>query len=111
MYSQINMKNNKKLLLEEMSKELPFSVPENYFKQFALQMEEQIGLKRSIVRKGIKTWMYMAAMFVGIVVMGPVFYTLNQNSATRNAENYESYVLSQVDENSLADLYVEEPSK
>ena len=104
------MKNNK-LLIEEMSKELPFIVPENYFKQFALQMEEQIGIKKLTIRKSLKPWMYMAAMFVGIVVLGPVFYTVNQNSQSRNAENYESYVLSQVDENSLADLYVEEPSK
>jgi len=94
-----------------MSKELPFSVPENYFNQFALQIEEQIGFKRSIIRKVVRPWMYMAAMFVGILIMGQVFYTVNRNNVTRNAENYESYVLSQVDENSLAEVYVEEPSK
>jgi len=105
------MKNNKNILIEEISKELPFSVPESYFDQFALQLEEQIGYKKSIIRKTIKPWMYMAAMFVGILIMGQVFYTVNKNNVTRNAENYETYVLSQVDENSLADFYVNEPAK
>ena len=53
----------------------------------------------------------MAAMFVGILIMGQVFYTVNKNNVTRNAENYETYVLSQIDENSMADYYVSEPTK
>jgi len=105
------MKTNKNILIDELSRELPFSVPENYFNQFALQVEEQIGFKKSIVPKKIKQWMYVAAMFIGIMIMGQIFYTVNQNIATRNAQNYESYVLSQVDENSIADLYVDESSK
>ena len=105
------MKNNKNILIEEISKELPFSVPENYFNQFALRIEEQIGYKRTIFRKSIKKWMYMAAMFVGILILADVFYIVNQNNATRNADNYESYVLSQVDENSMVDVYLDEQSK
>ena len=106
-----SMKNNKNIVIEEISKELPFTVPENYFNQFALQIEEQIGFKKSYIHKTLKSWMYMAAMFVGILLMGQIFYTVNRNNATRNAENYDSYVLSQVDENSLVDLYVDEPTK
>ena len=105
------MKNNKNILTEEMTKELPFSVPENYFNQFADQMDKQTVFKKSIIRTVFKPWMYMAAMFVGILIMGQVFYTINRNNTTRNAENYETYVLSQVDENSLAEIYVEEPAK
>jgi hypothetical protein len=104
------MKNNKNILIDEMSKELPFTVPESYFNQFALQIEEQIGFKRSITKKVLKPWMYVAAMFVGILIADQVFYTINQNNAARSAENYESYVLSQVDENSVADLYIDESS-
>jgi len=105
------MKNNKNILIDEISKELPFGVPENYFNQFALQIEEQIGYKRSIIRNVLKPWMYMAAMFVGILIMGEVFYTVNQNNTTRNTETYETYVLSQVDETMLVDAYMNEPSK
>ena len=105
------MKNKKNILIEEMNKELPFGVPENYFDQFALRIEEQIGYKKTIFRKGMKAWMYMAAMFIGILIMGQVFYTVNRNNAAKNAETYETYVLSQVDENSLVDMYVDEPAK
>ena len=105
------MKNNKNISIEEISKELPFTVPENYFEQFALQLEGQIGYKKSYILKTYRTWMYMAAMFVGILVLGQVFYTVNKNNLAKNTENYESYVLSQVDESSLADFYVNEPAK
>ncbi len=105
------MKNNKNIELEEIGKELPFSVPDNYFEQFALQVEDRIGFKKSFIQKVMRPWMYMAAMFVGILIMGQIFYTINQNNVSRTAENYETYVLSQVDENSLADFYVSEPTK
>jgi hypothetical protein len=105
------MKNKKTILLEDIGKELPFSVPEDYFNQFALQIEERIGYKQSAILKFLRPWMYMAAMFVGILIMGQVFYTTHQKNLTINAENYETYVLSQVDESSLVDYYVDEPTK
>jgi len=112
MDSQTNsMNKNKHISLEEIGKELPFSVPENYFDQFASKLEEQIGLKHTPDRKIMKPWMYMAAMFVGVLMMGQVFYTIYQNNTTRNAENYESYVLSQVDETAMLDYYVDEQVK
>jgi len=106
-----NMKTNKHISLEEIGKELPFSVPENYFEHFASQLEEQIGYKNVSIRRLLKPWMYMAAMFVGILMMGQVFYTVYQNNTVKNADNYESYVLSQVDETALMDYYVDESVK
>ncbi len=108
MNSQTNsMKKNNNILLKKIGKELPFSVPDNYFDQFASRFEEQISNKHAQTRRFIKPWMYMAAMFVGILVIGQIFYTVNQNNALKTADNYESYVLSQVDETSLMDYYVD----
>ena len=106
-----NMKNNKHITLAEIGTKLPFGVPENYFDQFASQMEAQIGYERVSFLRFFRPWMYIAAMFVGIVILGQVFYTINQNVKVQNADNYESYVLSQVDETSLMDYYVDEPVK
>lgn len=105
------MKNNKNISLEEIGNELPFCVPEDYFNQFALQIENQIGYKKINTPRFLKHWMYMAAMFVGIFVMGGIFYSVNQRSVARNSENYESYVLSQVDERVVMDYYVNNSSK
>lgn len=105
------MKNNNKILLEEIGKELPFRVPEDYFNQFALQIESQIGYHKINTQRFLRRWMYMAAMFVGIFVMGGIFYSVNQRSIASNSENYESYVLSQVDERSVMDYYVNDSSK
>ena len=102
------MKDNKHITLEEIGKELPFTVPENYFEQFASQMEMQIAVKRAPFRKVLISRMSMAAMFVGVLIIGQVFYTVYQNNTAKNEENYELYVLSQVDESSLIDYYVDD---
>lgn len=104
------MDKNKHISLEEIGNKLPFEVPENYFDTFADQIENQISYKRISFQKLMKPWMYMVAMFVGIFVIGQVFYTVYQNNTTKNADNYETYVLSQVDESSLMDYYVNDSS-
>lgn len=105
------MKNNKNILLDKVGRELPFTVPENYFNQFALQIDQQINYKHATNHRMLRNWMLMAAMFVGVLIMGRVFYSVHQNNLTRNAENYETYVLSQVDETSMVDYYVEQSNK
>ena len=104
------MKNKENILSEKFNAELPFTVPENYFEQFALQMDRHIGLKK-LNHQFIKSWMYIAAMFVGLFIVGEIFYSVNQRDIAKNSENYESYILSQVDESSVMDCYVNEPSK
>jgi hypothetical protein len=105
------MKNKQTILSEKISMELPFTVPENYFEQFALQIDQQIGYKVSS-RRFVKSWMYFAAMFVGLfLVGGEMFYSANQRNTAKNSENYESYVLSQVSESTVMDYYVNEPTK
>jgi hypothetical protein len=105
------MKKNENILLENIGNELPFSVPENYFDQFALQIEGQIGYKHAHNHKIFKIWMSVAAVFVGVLIVGQVFYSTHQRNLAKNEENYESYVLSQVDESSLLDYYVEPTTK
>jgi hypothetical protein len=104
------MKTNKETSFAEIGKELPFSVPENYFEQFAQQIEKQIGYTHKSVHKFIRPWMYAAAMFIGVLVLSPVFYTVYQNKNIVSSDSYESYVLSQVDETVLMDCYVDQPS-
>ena len=103
------MTNNKNILNEKVAKEPVFSVPENYFDQFALQIDQQIGYQHHVFNhKLLRSWMYVAAMFVGVVIVGQVYYSIHQKNLAQNAENYESYVLSQVDETSMVDYYVEQ---
>ena len=103
------MKTNKNISFEEIDKELPFSVPENYFNDFAAQIDKQTGYKKPFIRF-VRPWMYAAAMFIGIVVVGEVFYSSNRQR-NLTADNYETYVMAQVDESSVVDYYVNESSK
>jgi hypothetical protein len=103
------MKNNKNILFEQAGNKLPFSVPEDYFNQFALRIEDQIGYRKTHLHF-LRSWMYMAAMFVGILVMSGIFYTKYQRNSLKNSENYESYVMAQVDETAVVDYYVNDSS-
>lgn len=105
-----SMKKQENNRIDKIGNELPFSVPENYFENFAQQIENQIGYK-SINHRFLKPWMYIAAMFVGVILVGQLFFSVYQNNSLKNTENYESYVLSQVDETALMDYYVDESTK
>jgi hypothetical protein len=104
------MKNNKNISIEEIGKELPFSVPENYFEQFALQIEEQIGARKHRSRF-LRSWMYVAATIVAIFVIGTVSYNINQRNMIKNSDNYEAYVMAQVNETAVMDYYVDNTTK
>ena len=97
--------------LSEIGTELPFRVPDQYFEQFALQMEVEIGSNAVSKSSVLKSWLYMAALFVGIFVMGQLFFQLYQNHLEQKHENYEAYLLQQVDEGVLMDYYVEDASR
>ena len=103
------MKTTKKISFEEVGKELPFGVPENYFKDFAAQINKQTGYRKPTMAF-IRPWMYAAAVFAGLVAGGQLFYN-NSQIKTLTAENYETYVMAQVDETSVVDYYVSEPVK
>ena len=73
-------------------------------------MDNQIGYVR-LQHRFLKPWMYMAAIFAGIFIMSGVFYNSHQKNLARNSENYESYVMAQVDEAAVVDYYVNESTK
>ena len=104
------MKTNKNISLSDIGNKLPFEVPENYFDNFALQMDEQILGKSISFRNSFKPWMYIAASLVGILLAVQIFYTVYQNNTRNKEDNYEAYVLSQVDESSIVDYYVDKPA-
>lgn len=101
------MKENKHISLEKAGNKLPFTVPENYFNDFAIQFDSQIGNgKRNIIHI-IRPWLSVAAVFIGILIVTRVGYTAYQQKQA-NTENYELYVLSQVDETEMIDYYLTE---
>jgi hypothetical protein len=88
----------KNMNLNEIGNRKPFAVPENYFEDFANNFEVQIALKPLSPLKLLRPWMYMAAMFLGVFFMSRVVYTVYTDNKIANAENYELYVMSQVND-------------
>jgi hypothetical protein len=83
----------------------PFTVPEGYFEDFASDINSQIAAEQVTFKKLMKPWMYLAAMFVGVFLIGNVFYAIHQQNKNRDAELYEMYLMSQLDQTILYDYY------
>ena len=56
----------------------------------------------------MKPWMYMAAMFVGVLLIGNVLLQVHRDNTLEQAENYDAYVLSQLDQSLYYDYYFSE---
>ncbi|NLO69784.1 MAG: hypothetical protein GX102_02290 [Porphyromonadaceae bacterium] len=100
------MEENKYIEMQKIGNRRPFSVPENYFEDFTAQMVsltvESSAPKRSLVRP----WMYGAvASLIGVVMLGQVFLSNNKKQELAS-ETYDTYILSQVNENSIIDYYL-----
>lgn len=73
------MMKEEKNLLEKCGKKNPFTVPEGYFESFTDKLMEQLPEKESqeVLQIGmwqrIKPWIYMAAMFCGLMLSVRVF--------------------------------------
>ena len=85
----------------------PFTVPENYFEQFAEQFETQIAIKPLSPIKLLRPWLYMAAMFMGVFFMAKIAFTVYNDNKLAATENYELYVMSQL--NDVENLDYSEP--
>jgi len=104
----MDMNKKEKISLNEIGKEVPFTIPESYFEDFATQMVAQTSGQQTSVRKILYPWLYMAGMFAGILLLGNIAYSVYQRNASLKVENYERYLFSQVDNVSLLDFYLEE---
>lgn len=96
---------DKKYKLEDIGNRKPFSVPDNYFEQFAAEFESQISLKPVSPFRILRPWMYMAAMFLGVFFLSRIVYTVYTDNKLAKTENYELYVLSQIDDIENMELY------
>ena len=91
----------KKKSLADINKNVPFKVPENYFSQFnesimaALPEKEIIPVKPITLWQKSKTWVYMAAMFLGLFFTIKVLVTTTDPSSSIN--NTASTSISQQD--------------
>jgi hypothetical protein len=93
---------------DEMEPKLPFIVPENYFEEFAGRMDEQIAPQHTSLKRIMKPWLYMAAMFVGLLLVGNVLFQVHRNTTIEQAEQYEAYLISQLDQSLYYDYYFDE---
>ncbi len=78
-------------ILDKIGKDPGFRVPDNYFADFAKQMEQ--SLPEKVFKKEpkptrwmrIRPWVYMAAMFAGIWCMMQIFSDM-KNAVNRNLD-------------------------
>lgn len=82
------MKKEDDEIQKRCGKQNPFTVPEGYFDELTSKVMEQLPqtrpteTKRVTMWERIKPWMYMAAMFVGIMFMVKVFVREKQQATS-----------------------------
>jgi hypothetical protein len=87
----------KKYTLEDFRGRDPFRVPEGYFEGFTEALMSRIpdiksqpkGVTISLYDR-IKPWLYMAAAFVGIIILFNVFNKPSSTSPVETASGYET---------------------
>ncbi len=85
-------------------KDNPFSVPDGYFEHFTQQLMDKLPEKKISIEaphhitiwQRIKPWLYMAAMFCGIIagahyIIGPTVQQVHITSHTANDHSERSY--------------------
>lgn len=85
----------------------PFVLPENYFDDFAGRMDAVISENPQEDKQlRIRPWIYGAvASLIGILFLGQIYLTNDKNKELAS-ETFDTYVLSQVNENSIVDFYL-----
>jgi hypothetical protein len=100
--------DKKRILLEDISKENPFTTPEGYFENFASGIMSQLP---DVVREDsqpislwqkVRPWVYMAAMFAGIALMLKVFVNSPSQTGTKS---YASEGLNLTSSADIEDFY------
>ena len=67
-------------ILQKIGKKNPFTVPENYFENFTQELMDKLPAKEAVLQteaptlwQQVKPWLYMAAMFCGIMLSVRIF--------------------------------------
>ena len=67
-------------ILQNIGKKNPFTVPEQYFENFTQELMDKLPAKETILQaeeptlwQRVKPWLYMAAMFCGIMLSVRIF--------------------------------------
>ena len=72
--------NPEEKILQKIGKKNPFTVPENYFEDFTQELMDKLPAKEAVLQteaptlwQRVKPWLYMAAMFCGIMLSVRIF--------------------------------------
>ena len=101
------MEDKKHIEIQKTGNKLPFTLPDNYFNEFAARMDALVAeMPQEKNRFQLRPWMYgVAASLIGVVLLGQVYLSNNKNQRLAS-ETYDSYILSQVNETSIIDYYL-----
>ncbi|MDR1679801.1 MAG: hypothetical protein LBR81_08515 [Prevotellaceae bacterium] len=98
--------------LNDLDKNLPFSVPEGYFDNFATQMQQQIAgssPRRISLYRELRPYLLVAAVFAGVLFTAlPMYRQYQQRLSAQYNTELISYVMDEVNEDMLIDYYLDE---
>lgn len=102
------MIENSEKILQKIGNRTPFSVPENYFEQFSDNIfpfiAEQNRQPARILK--LRQWFAAAAAIALLFSVGFMSYnSYKERQISENQDNYETYLMSQIDDDNLMEYY------
>lgn len=104
--------------IDELGKKNPFIVPEGYFEHFSeelmqklpAQEESAVEPQRITLWMRVRPWVYMAAMFCGILLCTKTVFNISENISTDataavNEEEYSSEYVETLLDNTMMNDY------
>jgi len=95
-------------ILCEIGNRTPFSVPQGYFEQFAENILPFVLAQNNRSAKTFKMrrWIAAAATVAVLISVGFLSYrSYGMQQISENQDNYETYLMSQIDDNNLMEYY------
>lgn len=102
------MIENSEKILQKIGNRTPFCVPEGYFEHFADGFLPLIATQKRQPTKifAMRKWFATAAAVALLLSVGFMSYRFYENKQiAENQDNYETYLMSQIDDNNLMEFY------
>jgi hypothetical protein len=102
------MENINKIILNPVKHKNPFCVPNGYFEAFANKMDNLIAIEISPKQRFsvvLRSWVAAVAL-VMLTIGGISYHWHNVQSIENQQDNYETYMMAQIDYNNLMEYYL-----
>lgn len=107
------MKESGNIKLDGLNKKLPFAVPDGYFEKFSatIPAPTSAGVRKVSLYHTLRPYLFAVAIFVGILLISIPVYRKIHSPKEIPVSDLKSYVVNEMDEETVVDYVADAESK